>query len=59
MRVAQIRTPQKRVRIRSPFDPRWTLAFVVALLLSLAYYALLIWGGVWLVRLVMAALTGL
>ena len=58
MRVAQIRTPQKRVRIRSAFDPRWTLAFVAALLLSLGYYALLIWGGVWLVRLVMAALMG-
>lgn len=57
MRVAQIRTPPKRVRIRSAFDPRWTLAFVFALVLSLAYYALLIWGGVWLVRLLFGALT--
>lgn len=55
MRVAQIRTPPKRVRIRSAFDPRWTLAFVFALVLSLAYYALLIWGVVWLVRLLLTA----
>lgn len=58
MRVAQIRTPPKRVRIRSAFDPRWTLAFIVALLLSLGYYALLIWGGVWLVRFLIAATVG-
>ena len=56
--MAQIRTPPKRVRIRSAFDPRWALAFVVALLLSLGYYALLIWGGVWLARRLVAALVG-
>lgn len=59
MHVAQIRTPPKRVRIRSAFDARWTLAFVVALLLSLGYYALLIWGGIWLVRFAMTSLIGL
>lgn len=58
MNVAQIRTPPKRVRIRSAFDLRWTVAFVIALLLSLGYYALLIWAGVWLARLVIAAMIG-
>ena len=48
--MLQIKTAPKRLRIRSAFDPRWLFAFALGLALSMAYYGLLIWGAIWLVR---------
>ncbi len=56
--MVEIRTPPKRVRLRSAYDPRWLIAFGFGLIVSLAYYGLLIWAAVWLIRCVVRAVLG-
>ena len=51
--MAQIRTV-RRIRLGPSSNIRWVLVMGLGVLVSIAYYAALIWGGVWAVRAVMA-----
>lgn len=48
----------RRLRIRSSFDVRWLLVMGLGVAVSVAYYALLIWAGLWVVHVVIGWVAG-